>query len=672
MANPEFQESSGSQVALLSSHILIITSSTCCDTRDREIKNTNDKQLSPFKTRIMESDGFLNSDDRSYGTASTSMSASPLTMRPMGSSTLSLNSLVLPPNPLLLPLNQHENHYGNNRLPVDSFSASSITSFHASHVNGRDSESSSSDSSNGGHVDIDAARIYHAVESAGLQAFGIVAVDVWLLDHGRFVHTEGGLWVSPIFRKRHPSHALDRILEPSHPDYVPPVPQVPGAGLAGYFWALGVDQSYQKLIWRDLHAITSDPFQPPYKRMRVLEEAGFGKATGVPFDVMGHRGVVIYMAREAASEALLNEGTNVDYLKFAAQHIGAASAMSRPRQKCSHTKKQRVARTYQRVVKKMDCVCAFVSLRRSLSSSRSLRDFAAIQKAPSLSTMRRAGSFHALHGIVVDVGEQIDTGRQKLTKWIKGVGSVMKERVDSSLEKAQGSNLSPPPAAPLSNAVWTFVGTFLTLLLLFSFATMVQYETGDTMVLAPFGALLTLQFSLTAAPASQPRNVIYGQLTAIAIALLSKRYLLEQRGWPHWLVVPLATAGGISLMSKLGCTHPPAAAAIVALFARPDFTIFTGAFLMMANILAIFMAILINNLSEKRQYPVYWQFGFVSSLRSLCRQLFQLFPRWTMKRKPVEDPLDYQEYITFKTRLPNRSALLHDDQDPDKSIRGHV
>jgi hypothetical protein len=235
--------------------------------------------------------------------------------------------LTLPPNPLLnqqqqqqqqqhqYPSNQEQNYLNNGyeRQRSGSFmsspSMSSIRS--APRIKRHDSDSSSNSSSSDRSVD--ASRLYDAAKSAGSHAFGIVAVDVWLLDHGRFVHTEGGLWVSPIFQKRHPSHALDRIMSPSHPDYVPPVPQVPGAGLAGYFWALGVDKSYSKLIWRDLHAITSDPFQPPYKRMRILEEAGFGKATGVPFDVMGHRGVVIYMARETANETLLNEATNVEF-----------------------------------------------------------------------------------------------------------------------------------------------------------------------------------------------------------------------------------------------------------------------------------------------------------------------------------------------------------------------
>jgi hypothetical protein len=257
------------------------------------------------------------------------------------------------------------------------------------------------------------------------------------------------------------------------------------------------------------------------------------------------------------------------------------------------------------------------------------------------------------------------------TKWTLSLGTSVKDRVAASVEKAQGSKLSPPPPAPLVNVIWTFVGCFLTLLAMFGLAIMLQYETGDTMVLAPFGALLTLQFSLTAAPASQPRNVIYGQVISIGLALLSKHYLLDLYSWPHWLVVPMTTAGGISLMSKLGVTHPPAAAAIVALFSQPDFSVKTGAFLLGGNMVAIAMAILINNLSEKRQYPVYWQFGLLSSLQSMGKQLYYFVPDWGDCCRGTYDndhdntnhdndgyveSYDFQEYMAVQSKLLLKSG----------------
>ena len=576
----------------------------------------------------MEWDSLLN-DDRSYGTSSTvsvSHSDTPLTF-PMVSSTTSLNSLMLDPHPLLLPMNQRSESFGS----FSSFTRNKDNSDH------NDSQ------------DVDENRVHRAIQDAGINAFGIVAVDVWLLDHGRFVHAKGGLWVNPIFCKRHPSDALERIRDPNHPEYAPPLPQVPGAGLAGYFWALGVEC----LVWRDLHAITSDPFQPPYKRMGVLEEAGFGKATGIPFDILGHRGVVIYLARESASERMLNEDINVNYLRVAAQHIGTASALSIPRQASVQAKDMRATKTYRSVVAKMHCINAFTSLHKSLST-RNLEGLTDMPIRKGKRSVRKVDSFHGMVGI------QCETVRQGLSGWTKSVGPVLKQRIASLVEKSQGSSLKPPPPAPLSNAVWTFCGVFLTLLLLFGLSVLAKYETGDCVVLAPFGALLTLQFSLTAAPASQPRNVIYGQVICISMALLAKHYLMELGGWPLWIVVPLTTAGGIAVMTKVGVTHPPAAAAIVALFSKPDnLTILTGALLLVGNLVAVVMAILVNNLSEKRQYPVYWEFGILSTVESLSEQLRQTLPRW----KPTEKPLDFQEYVAIQEGP--RGPSFHHGSDSD-------
>jgi CBS-domain-containing membrane protein len=61
-----------------------------------------------------------------------------------------------------------------------------------------------------------------------------------------------------------------------------------------------------------------------------------------------------------------------------------------------------------------------------------------------------------------------------------------------------------------------------------------------------FGALLTLQFSLTAAPASQPRNVICGQLLSLSLAALGQCRLRDVL--PVHLLVPAIAALAISVL----------------------------------------------------------------------------------------------------------------------------
>jgi len=61
-------------------------------------------------------------------------------------------------------------------------------------------------------------------------------------------------------------------------------------------------------------------------------------------------------------------------------------------------------------------------------------------------------------------------------------------------------------------------------------------------------------------------------------------------------------------MCKLGVIHPPAGAA-AAIFASHDR--FDGVYfglMLVGNVIAICVAILINNLNDKKQYPIYYAF----------------------------------------------------------------
>ena len=500
---------------------------------------------------------------------------------------------------------------------------------------------------------VDERRVYRAAQEAGRHAFGVAAVDVWILDHGNFVHVPGGFWVNPVFAKRHPSDALQRIINPEHSHYAPPLPQVPGAGLAGYFWALGAE----RLIWRDLKAITSDPFQPPYQRMNVLEEAGFGKATGIPFDILGHKGVVVYLTRENAGERLLNDPTNVNYLKVAAQHIGTASALSAPRLSSMQAREQRIKKKFRSVATKIHCVNAFSSLRHSLSN-RNLQGLARSQSIQGGSG-KRANSL---------MGSQMTSFRREINVWTNKLKKNAQKRYTAFIEKCQGSNIKPPPSVPLSNAVRAFVGSFLTFLALYGLSALACHEADERMVLAPFGAALTLLFSLTAAPASQPRTIIYGQLVCISMALLGKYYLLDVARLPIWMVVSVTAPGGIALMTKLGLAHPPAAAGIVALFSQPDFSVASGVFVLAGNLVAICIAILVNNLSEKSQYPIYWGFGVQATMQSLAGHINQVL----LRRSPLERGRSSQEYIPVKTS-PEESTALSDSRDtPSVAVYSYV
>lgn len=67
----------------------------------------------------------------------------------------------------------------------------------------------------------------------------------------------------------------------------------------------------------------------------------------------------------------------------------------------------------------------------------------------------------------------------------------------------------------------------------------------------------------------------------------------------------LATALAVAAMVKLGITHPPAGA-FALVFASEKLGWGSVSMVLIANVIAVLMATLINNLSTKRQYPLYW------------------------------------------------------------------
>lgn len=343
-----------------------------------------------------------------------------------------------------------------------------------------------------------------AIESAGLNAFGIIAVDVWIHDEddGSFHHAPGGYWRYPRYQPGdvRAQIALARVEDMTRKDFVPPTRQIPGAGLAGYFWSLCTHHDHH-CTWRDVRAITSDPDQPPYLRMKLLEQARFGKATGIPFDIRGHRGVVLFLARDSASDAQLLELSNDCHLRVSADVIGAASARSITQEACKNLKKARTAATLRRLRAKFIAIAAF-------SKHCGKNDSAEDHLPPSIIDFQseeteRLSSFQKLSASVS--AKMRKSYRQSLAAEIS---NALKHKARVTLTKCKGGGMTPPPPMPLRQVIWTFLGAFITLLILGGLNVVLSKETGYGILLPPFGALLTLQYGLTPAPASQPRNAI--------------------------------------------------------------------------------------------------------------------------------------------------------------------
>lgn len=171
---------------------------------------------------------------------------------------------------------------------------------------------------------------------------------------------------------------------------------------------------------------------------------------------------------------------------------------------------------------------------------------------------------------------------------------------------------APPPGFSLAEVTWTWIGVFLTLLAVSLVAELLRPR---PVLIGSFGALMTLQFALPAAPVSQPRNVVFGNL-ASGIVAVSFSYV-DDALLPGWLRVAVVPASAIALMAYLGVLHPPAGAASLIFAGHGSLNgsqmansrwYFLVCPLLVGNLICIVMATLINNLNHTRQYPTYWAF----------------------------------------------------------------
>ena len=119
--------------------------------------------------------------------------------------------------------------------------------------------------------------------------------------------------------------------------------------------------------------------------------------------------------------------------------------------------------------------------------------------------------------------------------------------------------------------------------------------------MSSIGALTTLQYNLTAAPASQPRNAIFAQIFAVTTAILLS-YIPNIEPWFRSALAPAIVVPG---MAKLGIIHPPAGAASI-VFASGKVRWEHGGIFLSGVAISIVMAVCINNMSDKRQYPTSW------------------------------------------------------------------
>lgn len=457
---------------------------------------------------------------------------------------------------------------------------------------------------------LDEGRLSQATKDAGFYAFGIMAVEVWVLneDSGQLERPNGGWWASEFL-----DYASPVLWESSEKDSVPTC--IPGVGLAGVLWAenggvvteamrqsrvISRDNSQlslsrhksvvslpdlnrtqaQQIRWRDIKSLLEDPDTPKDTRFNAYMASGFGLAAGVPFQSFLSRGIVLYLARSTADMGQIDTVENRIFLDCSTHTIGAVIAGSQARRACLMRKQILRAEAFRKIQHGMD-----------------------LQHHSNRKELRHQSS--SLSYISVT-----------LSHWKKH----LKRRIRGWSHKCRGGDLQIPPPMTWDECFYTLLGCFVGLLILSTINELAKDISDDdlNLLIGPFGALMTLLYGLSSAPASQPRNVIWGQAVAGAVSM-SFTYIPEDI-MSTWMRRAVGPAFAITAMVKLGIPHPPAGAHSV-IYASGLYGWKFYFLVVLSSIISVIPATMVNNLSQKRQYPTFWGYAPSSVMTRIKRML---------------------------------------------------
>ena len=191
------------------------------------------------------------------------------------------------------------------------------------------------------------------------------------------------------------------------------------------------------------------------------------------------------------------------------------------------------------------------------------------------------------------------------------------------------------PTPGLWELVWTFAGSYLSILAISALNRFVGEEKGILFLVGSFGASAVLLFGVTESKLAQPRNVCATLCCDWKCATTRTRYpchsfplapssqfvggqilsSLVGLGLRHaihipWVVSPLAMALSLTAMQLTSTTHPPGGATALIIASMEKIPRWAG-FSYVAGVaggcaLMLPVALIVNNLSPHRRYPTFW------------------------------------------------------------------
>lgn len=172
---------------------------------------------------------------------------------------------------------------------------------------------------------------------------------------------------------------------------------------------------------------------------------------------------------------------------------------------------------------------------------------------------------------------------------------------------------------------WSFLGAFIGIGLIAYIQSLQFPPLENVFLIGSFGASAVLVYGAIQSPLAQPRNLIGGHVVSAIVGVTVAKVIPDV----IWLTAPLAVATSIVAMQITRSLHPPGGAtALIAVSGGTKIAelgylyvitpVFSGALIL------LLVALIFNNITKKRHYPV----KYSRLRRSRRRQLKQRFERF--------------------------------------------
>jgi len=481
-----------------------------------------------------------------------------------------------------------------------------------------------------------------AIADAGLHAFGAIFVELWVASSDGLTVTRpsGGHWMNPSFMQSVSCPEKAKEVNERAPNCAP------GESLAGtlfkesYRWG-GRVMGNRKVYWRQLKSLIDDPFiqHGNDKRMSQIHDLGIGLVATVPFSLQGRNGIVLFMSRSTACIERLRAPENERYLISATDLIGAAFAIRIPRRHCAKIRSDLFRSAVEKVKRELrskkprnvaDVVLEVADRRREdrFSFLERIEDDREEQNTPQCAPqIASKTSFGSQMSKIPDAWKRAlspcEAFAQNATDAIRCFASYVSTKLKKSIRKYRGAGVLAPPRHSLFESITIFAGVFLVMLALVGFNHCLGVlEPEFTYEGAWYASSICIIFALTAAPVGQPRQVFLAHTWCILVGFIFQQIptggfesmfdinkipkVERVSGLPLTWKQAFSTAFGISGQAYLGIIHPPASSLAFIFASEPTWKFKNLLPILGGDVIMVIMSMIILNLGEDTQYPMYW------------------------------------------------------------------